>query len=55
MEQYREKEIVEDPPPLYQRPMDGGTGMHLLLCQLYSLELVPLFNGGWCTEEQEVE
>ena len=34
--------------------MDKGTGTRLILCQLSSLELVPLFTGGWRAEEQEL-
>ena len=38
----------------YQRLVEKGTGTCLLLCQLSSLELVPMFTGGWRTEEREV-
>ena len=33
--------------------INGGTGMCLLMHQLYPLELVPLFTGGWSTDERE--
>ena len=41
-------------PVQSQRPMDGGTGMHLLPRQLSPLGLVPLFTRGWHVEEWEV-
>ena len=34
--------------------MDEGTETHLILCQLSSLELLPMFTRGWSAEEGEV-
>ena len=41
-------------PVLHQRTRDIGKITRLLLHRLYPLELVQMFSGGCCIEEQEV-
>ena len=40
-------------PVRWNRPMDGGTGMRLILRRLSTLGMVLLLTGGWRSDERE--